>query len=322
MHPVFPTGIKFDSNLFEEQLCSALPPETAPPQHLHKAMRYAVLSPGKRLRPRLLFAVAEASAAQALPEERLLASSAACAIEVLHCASLVHDDLPCFDDADSRRGRPTVHRLFGESMAVLVGDALLTRAFEIVAEARSCVGDRAMDILHRFARFAGSRDGIIGGQSLELGAPLCQEAELTLYQEMKTGALFRLAAEVGAITVGATDVAAWGRVGRNLGLAFQLLDDLLDVHGDARSMGKPIHRDATLRRPNASLLLGPEKLRAMSYQLLEEAKRLAAGLTKNPRALSGFFVSMLDVLKSAYHHLPFSAPDAAASAADFGDAPL
>lgn len=286
--------IRFNSACFEEWLGATLPPESVFPQPLHRAMRYAVLAPGKRLRPRLLLGVAEASLKHEIVPEANLVLNAACAVELLHCASLVHDDLPCFDDADMRRNQPTVHRLFGEPMAVLVGDALLARAFELLAETKQCATERVVRIIRLLGQLAGSRTGLIGGQSLELGVPTSLPEHVVQYHEMKTAALFRLAAEAGAIAVGADHVESWAVVGRNLGLAFQLMDDLMDIRGDEKAMGKPAHRDASLGRPNAALLIGQAQVLATYQTLLNETRRLVACISRDPCPLLSILDSFHD----------------------------
>lgn len=280
------------SNPLEEKLRALLPSLEASPQALHRAMWHAVFPGGKRVRPRLLLTVAEACAADAA--ELDLAMHAACAVELIHSASLVHDDLPCFDDASLRRGHPTVHKAYGEAMAVLAGDALLTRAFEILAESPPRLARRALRIVKLLAQATGSQEGIIGGQSLEQSPgtrpskapPLPMAPELLgRYHAMKTAALFRLAAAAGATAAGATDAEAWGEVGQNLGLAFQLADDLCDAFGSAVVAGKPVRRDAALGRPNAAALVGESSSRARMNELLSRALEQTRALAVDPTPL-------------------------------------
>lgn len=274
----------------EEHLQSLLPRTDSAPQALHRAMWHAVFPGGKRVRPRLLLTVAEACAADAAEME--LAMHAACAVELIHSASLVHDDLPCFDDASLRRGHPTVHKVYGEAMAVLAGDALLTRAFEILAEAPPRLARRALRIVRLLAQATGSQDGIIGGQSLEqipsrnksAALPMAPEL-LGRYHAMKTAALFRLAAAAGATAAGATDADAWGEVGQNLGLAFQLADDLCDAFGRADVAGKPVRRDEALGRPNAAALVGESRSRTQMNELLAHALEQTRALAVDPTPL-------------------------------------
>jgi geranylgeranyl diphosphate synthase type II len=248
-------------------------------------MRHAVFPGGKRIRPRLLLTVAAACAADEAELE--LAMSAACAVELIHSASLVHDDLPCFDDASLRRGRPAVHRVYGEALAVLAGDALLTRAFELLAETPPRLSRRALRIVRLLGQATGSKEGIIGGQSLEqnsTGAALALTPDvLGRYHAMKTAALFHLSAEAGATAAGATDASAWGEVGQCLGLAYQLADDLCDVCGSSGAAGKPVRRDAALNRPNAAVITGEQytrsRIESLITQTLDRTRALAADPT-------------------------------------------
>lgn len=269
----------------EQLLAAALPSELAAPEALHRAMRHAVLTPGKRLRPRLLLTVADSCRGRGPQVERELVLASACAVELVHSASLAHDDLPCFDNAAVRRGAATVHARFGEAMAVLVGDALLAHAFELVANVPCKDPERALRILTLLGRTIGSRDGIIGGQSMELGAPLSSPEPLARYHAMKTAALFRLAAEAGAIAMGVGATAPWARIGTNLGLALQLTDDLLDVRGEAEWTGKPVRRDAALGRPNAALLQGEAPVLVRLQLLLAETRQMVIAHARDPQPL-------------------------------------
>lgn len=254
------------------------------PEALHQAMRYVVFSGGKRVRPRLLLAVA--SACQVFRAEEVeLAMNAACAVEFIHCASLVHDDLPAFDNADQRRGRPTVHVLYGEPLAVLVGDALLTRAFEVAAsEVPQQLAPRALRIVRLLGTLTGSAHGIIGGQSLESASSTIgvsdPDVEIELYHAMKTGALFRFAAEAGATAAGIGDTSGWAEFGYCLGLAYQLGDDFVDTYGRQSTAGKPVGRDLELGRPNAVILQGEVAARRRLSQLLGKTRNLAISLAK------------------------------------------
>lgn len=227
------------------------------PPLLGAALRHAVLGGGNRLRPRLCMAVARACGAP----ERELTLQAATAIELLHCASLVHDDLPCFDDADLRRGLPSVHRAFGEPLAVLCGDALITGAFAVLGEAVGGEPKKAGLLVRLLARAAGAAGGMAGGQAWE-----CEPvAELGAYHQAKTAALFEAATMAGAASVGMPH-EPWRMLGRSIGLAYQLADDVRDVRGDPAALGKPVGRDAARARPNALRLLGPERSRALLHE--------------------------------------------------------
>jgi geranylgeranyl diphosphate synthase type II len=213
------------------------------PPGLVAAVRHAVFPRGGRIRPRLCLAVARACGEDA-PD---LTDAAAAAIELLHCASLIHDDLPCFDDAALRRGKPSVHRAFGEPLAVLAGDALIVFAFETLATAAASSRRRAAALARIVARAVGMPGGIVAGHAWE-----CESCvELDLYQEAKTGALFAGAAMAGAAAAGA-DTASWRGFGERLGLAYQVADDIRDVAGDPDEIGKPVGQDVARGRRSAA----------------------------------------------------------------------
>jgi farnesyl diphosphate synthase len=247
------------------------------PERLAEAMRYAVLGGGKRLRP---FLVLESAGLFGVNAEAAL--DAAVALECVHCYSLVHDDLPAMDDDDMRRGRPTVHRAFDEATAILVGDTLLTLAFEILANPAthaeaSVRGELALGLAR-----SGGRAGMAGGQILDLeaeaaGGALGEEAILRL-QGMKTGALITFACEAGAILAQAKPEprAALRRYGDALGLAFQLADDLLDIEGDAAVVGKAVAKDADAGKATLVSLMGPDAARQRLIALEDEARSALA----------------------------------------------
>jgi geranylgeranyl diphosphate synthase type II len=225
----------------------ALADHPGSPPRLAAAMRYAVFPGGARVRPRLTLAVAAACGEG--PHE--LANAAAAAIELLHCASLVHDDMPCFDDADMRRGRPAVHRAYGEPLALLTGDALIVLAFQALAEGGAKAPRRLASMMAAVAGAVGVPRGIVAGQAWEC-EPL---ADLSAYQQAKTGALFAAATEAGAAAAGA-DGEAWRALGAYLGEAYQVADDIRDAVSDPGELGKPVGQDAALGRPSAVLQLG------------------------------------------------------------------
>lgn len=218
----------------------------APPSLL-AGMRYAVFPGGARIRPRLCLAVARACA-----EDRpTLSGAAAAAIELLHCASLVHDDLPCFDDAATRRGRPSVHKAFGERIAVLTGDALIGLSFQALAQASLAAPARLVNLVGIIARAIGAPNGIIAGQAWE-----CEpQVALAAYQKAKTGALFAAATAAGACAAG-HEYAPWHLLGERIGEAYQIADDIRDVVSNEDELGKPTGRDLALDRPNAVNRLG------------------------------------------------------------------
>ncbi len=212
------------------------------PPRLAAALRYAVFPGGARVRPRLCIAVA-AGCGEADPA---LADSAAAAVELLHCASLVHDDLPCFDDAAMRRNRPSLHRAFGERIAVLTGDALIVLAFQTLARGFASAPERLGPVMNAIARAAGAAGGITGGQAWE-----CEpQAPLSEYQRSKTGALFVAGAVAGALCAG-VDPEPWRLLGDRLGEAYQVADDIRDVLASSEETGKTGGRDAALGRPSA-----------------------------------------------------------------------
>jgi geranylgeranyl diphosphate synthase type II len=221
------------SRLVEQALANALPPG---PSRLRQAIRYSLLAGGKRLRPILTLAAAEAvggSARRALPF--------ACALEMIHTYSLVHDDLPAMDDDDFRRGRPTSHRRYGEGLAILVGDALLTEAFRVMARARAVPAPAALGILAEVAEAVGET-GMVGGQALDLAAEGRRPslAAVRAIHRRKTGALFRVAVRVGALVADAPPAAVrrLTAYGAHLGLAFQIADDIVDAGGGPAADGR------------------------------------------------------------------------------------
>ena len=232
----------------EKALAAAVDLADSPeaPPLLAAAMRHAVFPRGARIRARLCLAVASACGDDA-PE---MSDAAATAIELLHCASLVHDDLPCFDDAAIRRGKPAVHRAFGEPLAVLAGDALIVLAFQVLARGATAP-QRLGALLGAIAAAVGVPNGIVAGQAWE-----CEPVvELAVYQRAKTGALFAAATVAGAAAAGA-DAAPWRCLGEKLGEAYQVADDVRDVVCDPAVLGKPTGRDQALGRPSAALQLG------------------------------------------------------------------
>lgn len=217
------------------------------PPRLAAAMRHAVFPGGARIRPQLCLAVAQACAG----DDAELADAAAASIELLHCASLVHDDLPCFDDAAMRRGQPSVHLAYGERLAVLAGDALIVLAFQVVAASATRSPARLAPVIQTIAAGVGAPHGIVAGQAWEC------EPKVTLsdYQRAKTGALFSAATAAGAVAAGA-DPARWTGLGDWLGEAYQVADDIRDVMADPSSLGKPVGQDVALGRPSSARELG------------------------------------------------------------------
>lgn len=232
----------------ENALEAALRPtcDHSPPR-LARAIRHAVFPGGARFRPRLCLAVARACG-DAHPR---LAIAAAVAVELLHCASLIYDDLPCFDDAAVRRGRPSVHAAYGEELAILAGNALIVRAFELLGEEVMSAPLHAGLVLAAMARGVGAPHGITAGQAWESEPRI----DLRAYHRAKTGALFEAAVVTGAIA-GGGDARAWRGLGDQLGEAYQVADDLRDALGRSDLLGKPVGQDAAHGRPSAVERLG------------------------------------------------------------------
>ena len=266
----------------ERELERALPAGSVHPARIHEAMRYAIFGGGKRLRPalvRLMCAHFGGRDDDAAP--------AAVAIECVHTYSLVHDDLPCMDDDDLRRGRPTCHKVYGEAMAVLAGDALLTYAFRVLARA----GANGGELCAILSEGAGPA-GMVGGQVLDLEPPAPSHGRLTRERVedihlLKTAALIASATEMGACAAGADrrarDLAR--AYGLALGRCFQAVDDVLDVTGDAATLGKTPGKDAHLGKPTLVAALGLDGAREEARRLAREAERAAIELSAQPGAL-------------------------------------
>ena len=237
----------------------------APPR-LVEAMRHAVFSGGARIRPQLCMAVAVACG----DDHPELTDAAAVALELMHCASLVHDDMPAFDNADTRRGRPTVHKAFSEPLALLAGDGLIVMAYRVLLQGAGAGAgaqhQRLALLMDNLTRGVGLPLGIVAGQAWE-----CESAaDLSLYQRAKTGALFVSATRAGAISSG-SDPTPWAALGEHLGEAYQVADDIRDVMVDAASLGKPAGQDELHARPSAARSLGLEGAIAHFQGLIERA---------------------------------------------------
>lgn len=254
----------------EKYLDRLLPKSDMPEARVIDAMRYATLGGGKRIRPFLLM---QAASLFNVSEER--AYRAACALEMVHCYSLVHDDLPAMDDDDLRRGRPTAHKEFDEATAILAGDALLTKSFEVLAhpDTHENAGVRA-NLCLALARASGDH-GMVGGQMLDLVAEQSDLdiPEITRLQRMKTGALIAVACDMGAIMGQASAGArqALHHYAHDVGLAFQIADDLLDIEGDAAEVGKRTGKDEAAGKATFVSLLGVERAREQAHLLAEQA---------------------------------------------------
>jgi farnesyl diphosphate synthase len=279
--------------LVEAALERTLPSAEHVPRRLHEAMRYAVLGGGKRVRPLLVFAAGEAAGA---PRERLLA--AACAVELIHAYSLVHDDLPCMDDDALRRGKPTVHVQFDEATALLVGDALQSLAFETLAGGRLADDPAAqVGMIRDLALASGSR-GMAGGQAIDLavvGTTLTLP-ELELMHIMKTGALIRASVLLGARCGEALEASALDRLdhyAKCVGLAFQVVDDVLDAASSTATLGKTAGKDAAQGKPTYVSILGVGRARELARTLRQDAHAALEGLGRRAdrlRDLADFVV--------------------------------
>ncbi|MDA8096848.1 MAG: polyprenyl synthetase family protein [Clostridia bacterium] len=249
-----------------------LPPENADPQVIHAAMRYSVFAGGKRIRPALTLAAADAVGGN--PEHVL---PAACAIELIHTYSLIHDDLPAMDNDDLRRGKPTNHKVFGEDIAILAGDALFTHALHLlVLGGRETGPDPVLllTVVEEVTQACGS-SGLIGGQVMDLlagGKPVSEE-DLVRIHRAKTGALFRVGVRAGAILSGAglEQLASLTTYAENFGLAFQITDDILDVTGDEAKIGKLVGSDARNRKSTYATLFGIGEARAKADRACSDA---------------------------------------------------
>lgn len=257
--------------LIDQHLLKYLAPEDTHPAVIHHAMHYAVFNGGKRLRPML---VLEGAALAGKKTE--IAMPTACGMELIHCYSLVHDDLPAMDDDDFRRGKPTCHKVFGEANAILTGDALLTVAFELIASNAKAPGvrpEQVIRVIGEIAAAAGSR-GMIGGQVMDLDAEnkTIDLSTLQTLHSLKTGALFTAALRAGAILgdMNEEKLEALTSYARHFGLAFQITDDLLDIKGDQEVLGKPVGSDARNNKNTYPGLLGLEQAELMARQSIEQ----------------------------------------------------
>lgn len=271
--PVFERRLNEVGDRITVAIDQLIPSASGPEAQLMRAMRHGALGRGKRIRP---FIAIEVGRMFGAPEKALL--RAAAAIECVHAYSLIHDDLPCMDDDDIRRGQPTVHKAFDEATAVLAGDALLTLAFEIMASPETH-RDAVMRcrLIERMAHAAGPR-GMVGGQMIDMRPEIDGEEPLqvlTRMQRLKTGAMITFAGEVGALLGGAHDHERQAVAGftTDLGLAFQIVDDLLDVEGDEETLGKAVEKDKDAGKVNFVTLLGVEGARERVIFLAAQAKQ-------------------------------------------------
>jgi geranylgeranyl diphosphate synthase type II len=257
------------------------------PETIHRAMRYSLLAGGKRIRPILCIAAAEAVAADR-PEDLAGIEECAATLELIHTYSLIHDDLPALDNDDFRRGKPTCHKVFGEAMAILAGDALLTQAFRVLSQLK-VPEKRRVALVAELASAAGTVEGMIGGQVADLeaeGKPV-EEAHLHYIHRAKTGAMIRASVRMGAIYCGAPEgeFEALSRYGEHIGLAFQIVDDILDVVGTPESLGKTPGKDAQQQKATFPSLYGVEESRRQACEHLNAARSALEILGNRARRL-------------------------------------
>ncbi|MFC5477054.1 polyprenyl synthetase family protein [Massilia suwonensis] len=259
----------------EDALSDFLPAAHLVPTKLHEAMRYTVLGGGKRVRPLLVYA----SGALFDADPQALAR-AACALEMIHAYSLVHDDMPCMDDDELRRGKPTVHVAYDEATALLVGDALQAQAFEVLASSDTLPPARLVGMLRLLAQAAGS-SGMCGGQAIDLdsvGLSLTRE-QLERMHQLKTGALLRASVLLGALCgkdLNNAELEALGAYSKAVGLAFQVVDDILDATADSATLGKTAGKDAADNKPTYVSILGLDESKALAEQLRRDAHHALA----------------------------------------------
>ncbi|HEX6564450.1 MAG TPA: farnesyl diphosphate synthase [Chthoniobacterales bacterium] len=278
--------------LVDETLDRLLPKATLKPKTIHKAMRYSVFAGGKRLRPILCLAAAECcggSVEAAMP--------LACAVECVHTYSLIHDDLPCMDDDDFRRGVPTSHKVFGEGIAVLAGDALLTFAFELLTLAQGWPRYPVREIVQELAVAAGSRR-LVAGQVVDLeseGKKISQSL-LNFIHESKTAALLRSSIRLGAMSANATpaQLRNLSDFGRSLGLAFQVIDDILDVTQTTEKLGKSAGKDIAAEKATFPAVVGLEKSRKIAQKFTKEAREALRPFGKRAEVLLGMADYLLE----------------------------
>ncbi len=254
----------------DDALDRVLPSASRRPPQIHKAMRYSVQIGGKRIRPILCLA-----ACDAVGGTRAKAMDTACALELIHTYSLIHDDLPCMDDDDLRRGRPTCHKVFDEATAVLAGDALLTFAFEILAQNTARVSEKTALRVARAIAIAAGSNRLIGGQMEDIlgEGKKVSLSQLRFIHQNKTAALIEASVLTGALTGGASraQLASLSVYGKSIGLSFQVADDILDVTGNEKMMGKRVHKDAGMKKATYPGLLGLEKSRRYLERLTQSA---------------------------------------------------
>lgn len=278
--------------MVEEALEVALPQQDGPETRVVEAMRYSLFAGGKRLRPILCLAASEA-----VGGDLKAAMPAGCALEMIHTYSLIHDDLPAMDDDDLRRGKPTNHKVFGEAIAILAGDGLLTEAFVLLSDYNSLLPERAVQVIGVIAEAASYR-GMVGGQVVDILSQN-KRAELETVQQMhsrKTAALIAAATESGALSGKGSEaqVAALGRYGRAIGLAFQIADDILDIEGDTELLGKTTGADEARGKVTYPAAVGLQRSRQAANEMVNDALAALEGFDDraNPlRSLANYIIT-------------------------------
>ena len=247
-----------------------VPAETVAPESIHRAMRYSLFAGGKRVRPILAI-----TAARTVGGDTAGIENAACALELIHTYSLIHDDLPALDNDDLRRGRPTCHKVFGEALAVLAGDSLLTLAFEVLSRLPGVAAERRIRLVEELSRAAGTVGGMIAGQVHDIEGERQTPTALLLesIHRAKTGALLRASVRMGAIYAGASaaELAALSEYGEHAGLAFQIVDDVLDVEESSEALGKTAGKDEAQQKITFPAVYGLERSRQMAEDEREAA---------------------------------------------------
>ena len=288
----FPEWVASKQQRIEDLLELCLPPASTAPTNLHSAMRYSTLDGGKRIRALLCYAAAELTDC-----ELQIADAAACAVELIHANSLVHDDMPCMDNDDLRRGKPSCHKQFDDATALLVGDALQTMAFEVISDAKlysnsKLTAYQQMRLVNLLAKATGST-GMAGGQGIDLASvgKTLSQAELQTMHQMKTGALIQASILLGAIGANDTQLLAIRDFANAVGLAFQVVDDILDVEADSDTLGKTAGKDADSNKPTYVSILGLSAAKQHAKMLYEQAISALAPLgnkAQRLRELAGF----------------------------------
>jgi geranylgeranyl diphosphate synthase type II len=269
---------------FDRCLDLLLPPESEPPSTIHRAMRYSIFAGGKRVRPILTLAAGESVGGT---REVLLPLGSA--IEMIHTYSLIHDDLPALDNDDLRRGLPTCHKMFGEAMAILTGDALMTRCYQVLSEIPGLSCSARLDVLREISYATGTVEGMIGGQVADLeseGKPIDPEG-LDYIHRSKTGALLTASVRCGALAADADEgqLESLTNFGRKIGLAFQIVDDILDITASSEKLGKTAGKDEKVRKATYPALYGIEASRTKARQLITDALEEIRNLGESALAL-------------------------------------